>query len=261
VIAHVGCDVGVVDQANPARFNAAEDLHAPEAGKKAFDFLESLARKRQVLLSSDADGNLLIVKPTGVRNDQAAILHQVAGTQNNVLKYSVSYDSTGRFRTYMCFSQPNAIPASLSGLIDVNTVAAVEKPVAVLDEEIARNRQHVVVTEATFSRGEGTKRARWDANVRRARGKVYSPMMHGFRNQSGKLWAVNELVRVKDEYAGIDSVMLVDAVTFSLDGSAGRSTTLAMVERDAYTLELSDPSELDKIKKKERKELGLGLSD
>lgn len=262
VIAHLDPDtpardrIQVVDEVNPARFNKAEDLAAPEPGQNAFEFIESKARKRQVLLTSDADGNVVISLGTGVEVE-AFVQHRIQDNTNNVLSYSASFDTTGRFNVYQTVSQLNPTAFNFSTSPTISSLVS-QGGKSVVDALIRKGRQHVLVSENMSSGTEDEKRTRWEKNIRKARGQVYSAVVTGYRNQTGNLWAINELIQVVDEYAGIPRAggsgkMLVNSVTFSLTGEedAGRTTTLSLVQPDAYSLALEEPVE---------EELGGGLT-
>lgn len=248
IVKHLGTDLTVIDNLKPKLFNKAEDLAAPEPGQKAWDFIESLARKRQALLTSDPNGNIVITQASGEFID-ATLQNKIEDDANNVLTYSVSYDSTGRYNVYSIAGQLNPL-AILTGGASSNsgTVSQIAK---VTDPEIRKGRQFVLIAEKAGSASEQKDRATWEANVRKARGRVYGATVDGFRNQLGELWAVNKIIKVEDEFAGINARMLVNTVQFSLDEDGGRQTTLALVERDAYTLKISEPEAPD--------ELGVGL--
>jgi prophage tail gpP-like protein len=242
VIQNIGSSLSVVDLEGPALFNAAEDLASPEPGQNAFEFAELLARKRQVLLTSDAEGRLVIASSTGTKVD-AWLRHRVDDDTNNVISYSTSYDSTGRFNAYKAINQLNAgSPLNLAGIISTDTVVDQTSKV-VRDQQIRAGRQFVLVAESAFSAAEGEKRAKWERNIRRARGSFYSARVDGYRNQAGDLWAINTLVPVVDEYAGIRATMLVNSVNFTLEGDGGTSTTLGLVEEDVYSIAAAEPEE------------------
>ena len=249
VLSHLDSGVKVVDLASPERFNEAEDMAAPEPGKPVFEFLEALARKRQVLLNSNAEGNLVIARPSGGRSG-ATLLHRVESDENNVLSWSVSYDSTGRFRRYQSLSQLNVVPTLFAAGVDLASIVSQGEGRVVTDRGVRRGRQMVVASESAYSAAEGDKRARWEASFRRARARVYSASVDGFRDFKGRLWTPNVLVRVLDEFAGIDADMMVNGVKFEFTPEGGSVATLALVEKDAYTLDLADPK---------NQELGLGL--
>ena len=241
VITHVGAKISVIDLAKPAEFNAAEDLFAQEPGQNAFEFIEAPARKRQVLLTSDEKGNLVITASSG-KEIAATIQHRVADDTSNVLRYSVSYDLTGRFRKYLSSSQLNIIPLNLAGIASNDEIVSQGTENVVTDSDVREGRQLILASESMFSSSQGEDRATWEANIRKARSRVYSATMHGYRNQTGDLWRVNTLVKVNDEYADIEATMLINSTTFSLSEQDGRTTVLSLVERNAYTLELEEPT-------------------
>lgn len=250
VIKHIGSDIVVVDDAHPVPFNPAEDKMDPEPGTPAFEFLEPYARKRQVLLTSNGSGNLVIAGNSGVEVD-AFVQHQVGDPNfaNNVLNYSASYDTTGRFHAYTHISQLNLGALADIGEPTPSTIADQGSAQKILDNRIRAGRQLVLVSEAMSSSKSTLSRAEWEKLIRRARGSVYSATVHGFRNQAGLLWAINTIPSVRSDFAGIDCKMLINTVTFTLDGQ-GRNTTLGFVERDAYKLAAQEPTE---------EELGDGL--
>lgn len=236
----------VVDTVVPPLFNKAEDLGAPEPGESAFSFIEALARKRKVLLTSDSGGNIVITRsePT----DNGGVLQNVLGAEdNNVLVGSVSYDRTGRFNVYRFAASQNPVALFNAGTPDL--AALVDQSDGFSDQDIRVGRQLVLIAENPASKAENVDRATWEANIRKARGRVYSVTVAGYRHggyAGGPLWQINELVTVKDDFAGIDAQMLVNTVTFNFDAT-GRTTTLSLVEKDAYTLALAEPEETQKV--------------
>lgn len=246
IISHIGSDITVIDKVSPDVFVEAEDLMAPEPGQNAWDFIQSLARKKQVLLSSNSDGNILITKSSGIEVN-ATLQHKVNDDTNNVLSYGVSYDTTGRYNVYRITSQLNPLALILAGISSNSTI--VNQSSQVVDDLIREGRQFVLIAENAGS--NPIDRAKWEMNIRNARGKVYSATVHGFRNQTGNLWKLNELVQVVDEYADINSRMLVNSIQFSATSDGGKNTTLSLVEKNAYTLTLEEPVD-DKV--------GIGLA-
>lgn len=243
-------DISVIDAANTAAFNKAEDLAAPEPGTTGFEFLERYARKRQVLLSSDADGNVLITQASGV-NSGGALVHLFDDPSNNVLSYSFGYDLSNRYRRYITAGQLNMLTLNQAGAVGEDSIVD-QSDTEVTDDGpgVRIGRQLVLVGESMFSNGQGRDRTLWEANIRRARSRTYTATVDGFRNQAGDLWRVNRLVRVRSDYAGIDALMLVQSLTYSLDEGSGGQTQLTLVNRDAYTLALAEPMD----------EVGAGLA-
>lgn len=239
VIAHIGSDVQVFNDELPEQaFNEAEDLAAPEPGTNAFEFLQKFARKRAVLLTSDANGNMIITKSSGLRV-AARIVNRVRSEENNVTTFSVGYDLTGLFRLYEAVGQMNPITLNKAGDTDLGALSAQGGGVSDLD--VRAGRQFVFVPENPGANEQMKERATWEANVRRARSRTYGCTVHGFRNETGDLWTTNRLVKVIDEFAGIEGDMLINTVNFNFTNEEGSATTLTLVNRNAYTIALTEP--------------------
>ena len=236
--------ISVIDEANPDPFNAAEDLTAIESGDNAFEVLEALARKRHVLLTTNTDGNVVISQSPG--GDSGGLLQNIIDADdNNILAASYSYDRTGRFNIYKMDSQLSLSPLNNAGTTSNSSI--VSQTGLIPDIEIRKGRQLVLVSEGGFSNTQNDDRAIWEANIRRARGKVYSCTVPGYRPDpdSAFLWNVNELVHVEDNFAKISARMLINAVAFGFDLQNGKTTTLSMIEKNAYQLTLEEPVSQD----------------
>ena len=243
VIGHLGLDIKVFDEALPALFRESEDVMSPEPGDNVFEFLQKWSRKRQVLLSSTPSGDVLITSGSG-RETRAYIHHEVGSAKNNVLSSSYSYDSTGRFNVYRSIGQMNMVPRASTGG-DVSDDAIVGQGANVSDINIRKGRQFILVSEALGSASDGKDRVAWERNIRRARGKVYGAQVNGYRNNLGDLWKVGDIIQVKDAYVNTPSRMIINSVTFSLDLERGRRTDLGLMQKDAYQLELEEPTEAE----------------
>jgi prophage tail gpP-like protein len=164
---------------------------------------------------------------------------------NNVIASQVSYDTTIRFNRYEIVSQKNMGAAAGAGILGMmtDTKAVVDQTAKVTDDEIRVGRRCVITGEGSYEKGsDGEKRAQWEADVRKARGEVYSCTVHGFTNQTGELWNPNTIPRVHDIRARVDGRRMLNSVTFEYSKS-GSVTTLAFVARNAYDVELSEPKQ------------------
>lgn len=242
---NIGSDIEVDEQFEPSLFEKVNDLASGEEGESAWTFIEKLARKKQVLISSNELGNIVITRSSGVEID-ALIQHKIRNTSgtNNVKSYSYSYDSTGRYNIYRISTQLNLNTVNDAG--DIANEEMVHQSISILDENIREGRQFVLVSENSGAKPKD--RVIWESNIRRARGNVYAATVQDYRNQTGELWKPNTLVRVRSDYAGIDSRMLINAVEFVLDIEGGRSTVLSLINKDAYTLALSRGLKIEEVK-------------
>lgn len=238
-ISNISNTIKVIDNANPKKFNEAEDITAPEPGKNTFEFIEDLARHRQVLLTSDSDGNIVIEKTPGGNSN--GLLQNITGAaNNNIISADFSYDDTGRFNVYKFVSSLNPIALNKTSNTQITTL--VSQKGAIIDTGIRIGRQLVLIAESSFSDDSNDARAKWEANIRKARGLAYSCIVQDYRPEPGfDIWLPNRLVNIVDEFADINAQMLINTVNFSMSTTTGRLTTLTLVEKNAYTLTLSEP--------------------
>jgi prophage tail gpP-like protein len=239
VIAHLGLDIKVRDDVRPRPFSIAEELAAPEPGDNAFRFIEKFTKKRQVMLHPSPDGGIVIAANSGI---QAAgrVQHILNAFDNNVISSNFRYDTTGRFNAYFMASQLNPVVLNVTGGSDLATL--VNQGGGVSDPGINKGKQMVIVTDAPFSDAECESRARWEADVRKARGLVYSAVVNKYREagDTGKLWGVNKLYQINDDFIGKNEPMLCNSVKYSLNNDDGRVTGLGFVGPNSYTLSLQD---------------------
>ena len=246
IIAHIGADIDVVDNTDPPEdslFNPGIDLAAPEKGDNAFEYLEKLARHKRLLMSSDDEGRVIIQRNVGIDID-AHINNIKDGQSNNVLMYQFNFDHTTRFNRYESIGNSNA--GLLKSILSIATTSEVVKKTGVhFDVRIREGRQHVIVSESPGTAIEQQERAQWEANIRKARSRTYNVTVAGHKNQTGDLWTPNTIVKVVDQNANINDRLLINSVTYKLDGTNGRTTAMTLINRDAYTIAEDEPQDLD----------------
>ncbi len=244
VISNIGSKIKVIDNANPDSFNSVNDLASPEPGKGAFEFVEKLARQRQVLLTSDADGNVVITQNSGKFLDGAKVQNTIANNQdNNVINATASYDNTKRFRRYVLSSQANVSALDESSVTSLETI--IDREGVTFDRSLNVGRQLVIAAEAAYAKTDDFNRVRWEANLRKARGNLYTAEFYQFSvdgdPNNSNIWEANKLVKVVDDFVDINANLLINSITFSLDISSGSKSVITFVEPDAYTLALEEP--------------------
>lgn len=238
VITHIGSDIDVQDYSG-AMFAQGEDLIAPEPGDNAFDFLEKIARKKTVLLTSNSEGDVVLYS-ANAPTIAAAVINDPNDDGHNVLSYSFEYDKTQRFNLYESVGNVNINLAALLG--QINPQKIVDQRGFVTDKAVREGRQFIIARENPSSAGGLKDRATWEADIRRARSRKYAATLSGYRNQIGDLWSPNTIVKVVDTRARINSYMLINSVTFRFD-SDGRKTELELINKDAYKVQISEPEE------------------
>ena len=218
-------------------FNKEEDL-ATEVGGNAFEFIQKLCKKRQVLLiPSFNQKDELQIMLTRAENTEidAIIRNKIGGGNSNVLSGQANYNNAQRYFAYICRSQGNMS----TGLNDPNIDSKSE---IAYDREMRTTRVLEFQAESLSSIECCKARADFEANVRRAKSSVLNYTMQGFFidqfKQDGifaNLWQLNRLIKVEDDFLAVNAEMLINDVTYSF-GDGGEKTTLGLVPQDAYSL-------------------------
>lgn len=224
-------------------FGAAE-IVAAEVDKTGFEFLESFARQRQVFLTGDGAGNIVITR-AGQTEAICALQNVCPGDpKNNVLTGSFSDQREDRFNRYEVVAQksPSALGLLAEALGDTAESVATQSGVG-LDDEIRAARRLHLQSEESGDSATAAKRAAWEANIRRARSRRYTATVQGFFQDAERtrLWVPNELVMVNDDFANVHARMLVWSVAYSYGLSDGSLTTLECAPPDALTPQPSTP--------------------
>lgn len=237
VIKHIGADLLVIDDASPDPFNKAEDIVSPQPGDNAFLFVEEYAQKRQVLLTSNAEGNVVITNsqptPSG-----GVLQNQIKAGTNNILSASWAYSTNDLFNKYIQKGQLD--PVALDFGKSKTKTGVISQEGQIVDDNIRVGRQLVMVSDKGFSQAQLQTRAEWSKKIRQARSVAYSCSAQSFQNSAETLWLVNTLVSIFDEFADIDRDLLLNSITFTYD-QRGSVSLLGFVEADAYVLQLTEP--------------------
>lgn len=234
VIAHLGLGIKVIDDVQPAAFNRAEDIVRPEVGQGAFAFVQAFARKRQVLLSSTAAGDILITQSRPVAT--TAVLRRRGGV-SNILSQSWSKGGNLLFNRYVRRGQLS--PGALDYSAGYDSEDVENQAGAFVEDAVRSGRQQVVVEGESYSSEQLRDRAKWASQLSKAKAIKFSCAVKGHQlaGSTGGLWQPNKLALVDSAAADISRQMLVDVVTFTQGEDAPTVTRLDCVERDVYTID------------------------
>jgi prophage tail gpP-like protein len=214
----VECDVG--DPLTDAMIEKTET---------AFSFLEKLARLRSVLLTDDAQGNLVIAQAGSSGSASALVQGQ------NILAAKATLSGNMRFRDYVCLSQAPVSQDGSDAQLQVKGTAS--------DGGCPRNRRFAEMSEHPATQPQADARAKWRAKHNFGYSTKASITVAGWRQAKpsggpgGALWETNYLVPVHSPFLAIDRQLLVGKVEFQLDDQGGRRTVVTVAPQDAFTPE------------------------
>ncbi len=266
-------DIKVINKAGDI---TAEFPDLPQASspisQTIFNFIETYARKRQVLLTTDGLGNIVLAR-AATGSALTGLQNIVNGTHNNILSGKVTYDLTKRFYKYILQSAQNPAVADIAyddgsqendtsdtdtgesqsneSAIQSNESVAVQTGEAI-DDSIRKSRIIETIPKTTASTVDLGDLAEWTKNLAIARSIEYEVTVQDFFHDESKtkVWEPNILVQVNDDFVAINAIMLIKSVEYSLSLGGGSVTTLCLVDKDSYTLQLAIDSETNTKKAK-----------
>lgn len=189
-------------------------------GETVFENLERAARLRSVLFISDGNGNLVITRK-GQNRASSEIVQGV-----NLLSGSATYDHSDRFSKYIVKGQS-------AGTDEFYGEKAASPKGEAHDDGVTRYRPMVMLSEGNTDNLTATERAKWEASIRATHGDRITLTVQGWRQKDGRLWTINEIVKVRSGLLGLDKDMLISATVFK-KGNNGTITEIEVTRADAY---------------------------
>lgn len=223
-------DIKVIDNVgNIKKFDKSE-LVSGSADKNAFEFIENYCRLRQVLCTTNGDGNIVLTRGSKELLP-IKLINRKNNETNNIENGDSFFDEIGRFYRVTVLSQGNP-----SAFDDTNIVS---KSGTAFDTEIRKSRNLTLISEHSSSDFTNKERATWQVNVNRARGTGYACVVQGYKiaPNLNDIWQPNKLVKIEDEFANINSQMLIRECIYRLSNDAGKQTFITLVPKDAYQVE------------------------
>ena len=208
-----------------------EDVRTNE-GDKVLPFLVKLARQREVLPISYGDGRLVFTR-AGAKGTSAGAIEK----GGNVEAGEAQFSNVERHSLYVVKGQGSAaLPsAELSAEQRAEYLSTYLSPSGrATDAAVSRYRPLVILAEAKGNPGSFEARARWEATVRAGQSRKLSYTVTGWGPESGGLWQINALARVKDDFLGADGRYLIEGVTYNKSEQGGTTAQVALVHPDAY---------------------------
>ena len=197
--------------------NIAEAILEP--GQTPFEFLSGLAQANSLLISNDANGNLLIYKPD---ISQAPVQNIIEG-KDNFISGSSSFDGQARFSKIKMNVQQD-------GANNIQGIA--------LDSFITKYRP-IIINGSETDGANVTKAAEWKRAQMLASSFGISVVMAGFRTPSGLLYSPGQIVTLKSPALHIykETSFLIAEPNFTIDTS-GKITQMRLVFPATYTGEM-----------------------
>lgn len=209
-------------------------------GATVWSLMVQAALKRNVLLSEDGDGNIIMVRGEGRKLDYT-FEKRVDGEKNNLLTSSITRSAQGKFHVYKVFSQPNA--NALASVPWQEEETAFTDPVSEsTDISVRRSRMNAIVAEQSSNLSQCTERAIWQNNVCSSQSLRYQCTHQGYTTSSKMLIEPGHIIFVTDDYVSLASELMIETVTLNYSLRGGSVATYDMVLPDAFSLQANVPT-------------------
>ena len=228
----IGLDIKVIDNVG-AIFD--KDLKAGSVGQNIGELLQEYARKAQVFLDSDADGNLIINRPP-YNKLKTMLVNKPNFSRNNIKSSNLNLDKTKRFNKYTVRSN-----SSLAS--DSKTINDLGNKGEATDPEVRKTRIFEKLADKPMTSQECKLAAKEEANIRRIRSFSYTCSVAGF-SANGELWDSSVLVVVKDYPKGVMGEFLIKKVSYTF-ANGGETTNFDITYPDMNSVE-PEQSEVQK---------------
>lgn len=244
IIFKSGVDVAVIDTTEtPATFDEGEVI-AGDIGYSAWSLMLQCAIKKNVLLTENANGDVVITSAAGTKIN-TTLIKEENGAKNNIMGSNMRLSHAQRYHTYTAISQDgsSAMSFNLLGEEDPSEGDSTgsDNRGTAFDGEIRQSRKKAFITEQSSDHAQCLERAVWQANYQRVQSFEYNCTVQGFFYTTGEMIDCGHVVNVKDVYMSVESDLIIDTVTFTYTQRGGSLTRLKMLLPDAFTLEASEP--------------------
>ena len=194
-----------------------------KAGETPFEIMSRIANENNIILQTNGLGNLVMTS----KDDSLNSTFLIEG--ENIIDASFSDDSTGRFSEYICKSQDSTN----------NDNSGTAK-----DSGVERYRPKVMINEKETDSKGCEERAKREANLANAKSQSLDVTLFGWTDRENNLWDVNQLLKVKIPFFGLNTNLLISSLTFNKDLSNGTTTNMKLIRPDSF--EFKPPKEVKK---------------
>lgn len=208
--------------------NKKIDSFKANEGEKAIDIIHRACAAFDLLVISTGDGKLTVTKAAA--ND---FVRDSIQTNANIITGEYSGNNRDRYSRYKV--KGIGVGEDTKQIRDYTQIVGV-----VSDSVVSRFRPKVLFSEINGDNGKAYDRAAWEKQLSAGLSRAIIYTTPGWTQTNGKIWAINKLVRIKDDTFGIDNNMLIDSVVFNFKKDEGEYTVLKVVDKKTYTKELSE---------------------
>ena len=196
--------------------------------------LQNLTSTENLLFYGNENGDLVVTEKGKLTADDALVLGQ------NILTGDASFDASKIYKYYRAVGQDKGVTGKTGHVASSHNYTSV-------DDNVSRTRLLTKKVQGAAYTAKCKVTAEGDRDYNRDQFFKITYKVQGWRQSTGKLWKINSLVDIKDDFLGIDTQksqkFLITRVVFNLTENEGMTTTLDVIPPDGWRLETENDKE------------------
>ena len=196
--------------------------------------LQNLTSTENLLFYGNENGDLVVTEKGKLTADDALVLGQ------NILTGDASFDASKIYKYYRAVGQDKGVTGKTGHDASCHNYTAV-------DDNVSRTRLLTKKVQGAADTAKCKVTAEGDRDYNRDQYFKITYKVQGWRQSTGKLWKINSLVDIKDDFLGIDTQrsqkFLITRVVFNLTENEGMTTTLDVIPPNGWRLETENDKE------------------
>lgn len=196
--------------------------------------LQNLTSTENLLFYGNEKGDLVVTEKGKLTADDALVLGQ------NILTGDASFDASKIYKYYRAVGQDKGATGKTGHDASSHNYIAV-------DDNVSRTRLLTKKVQGAADTAKCKVTAEGDRDYYLSQFYKITYKVQGWRQSTGKLWKINSLVDIKDDFLGIDTQksqkFLIIRVVFNLTENEGMTTTLDVIPPDGWRLETENDKE------------------
>lgn len=196
--------------------------------------LQNLTSTENLLFYGNEKGDLVVTEKGKLTADDALVLGQ------NILTGDASFDASKIYKYYRAVGQDKGVTGKTGHAASSHNYTAV-------DDNVSRTRLLTKKVQGAADTAKCKVTAEGDRDYNRDQYFKITYKVQGWRQSTGKLWKINSLVDIKDDFLDIDTQksqkFLITRVVFNLTENEGMTTTLDVIPPNGWRLETENDKE------------------
>lgn len=184
--------------------------------------LQNLTSTENLLFYGNEKGDLVVTEKGKLTADDALVLGQ------NILTGDASFDASKIYKYYRAVGQDKGATGKTGHDASSHNYIAV-------DDNVSRTRLLTKKVQGAADTAKCKVTAEGDRDYNRDQYFKITYNVQGWRQSTGKLWKINSLVDIKDDFLGIDTQR--SQKIFNLTENEGMTTTLDVIPPNGWRLE------------------------